>query len=121
MTLRPLDSRGAVRDAIFERFIRRRYEHERRKPRASIPFTLDEVCGLLGSTVARVERYLPGGGWWDRATLLTVEHMQARFGAERGAALAAFLTRLNLLVPQDDRRFRFLHLLLRDHLAFSRR
>jgi hypothetical protein len=112
-------STGDVRDAIFAQFIRSRYEHERRKPNASVPFTLDELYWHLGSMVARVEPYLPGGGWWDVPTLLTVAHMRERFGDEQGPALAELLTRLNLLVPVDDERMRFLHPLLRDHLAYQ--
>jgi hypothetical protein len=109
---------GAVRDAIFELFIRRRYEHEARKPNSSLPFTLDQLYSYLGSMVARVEPYLPGGGWWDVPTLLTTDHIRGRFGEDNGDALAEMLVRLNLLVPTDATRLRFLHLLLRDHLAF---
>lgn len=109
---------GTVRDAIFELFIRRRYEHEVRKPNSSLPFTLDQLYSYLGSMVARVEPYLPGGGWWDVPTLLTTDHIRERFGEDNGDALAEMLVRLNLLVPTDGTRLRFLHLLLRDHLAF---
>jgi hypothetical protein len=109
---------GAVRDAIFELFIRRRYEHEARKPNSSLPFTLDQLYSYLGSMVARVQPYLPGGGWWDVPTLLTTDHIRERFGEENGDALTELLVRLNLLVPTDSTRLRFLHLLLRDHLAF---
>ena len=110
---------GAVRDAIFELFIRRRYEHEARKPNSSLPFTLDQLYSYLGSMVALVEPYLPGGGWWAVPTLLTTDHIRARFGEDQGDALAEMLVRLNLLVPTDGTRLRFLHLLLRDHLAFQ--
>lgn len=112
-------SSGSVRDAIFELFIRRRYDHEQRKPHALMPFTLAEIYDHLGSIIARVDPYLPGGGWWDAPTLLTQEHIRERFGHERGVALIDVLTRLNLLVLVDDQRLRFLHLLLRDHLAFK--
>jgi DNA polymerase III delta prime subunit len=109
---------GAVRDAIFELFIRRRYEHEARKPNSSLPFTLDQVYSHLGSMVARVEPYLQGGGWWDVPTLLTTDHIRESVGEGNGDALAEVLVRLNLLVPTDGTHLRFLHLLLRDHLAF---
>src|SRR5262249_60082119 len=97
---------------------RRRYEHEKRKPNTSMPFTLDKIYWHLGSMVARVEPYRQGGGWWDAPTLLTREHIRERFGAEEGDALTEVLTRLNLLVPTDETRLRFLPLLLRDQLAF---
>jgi len=109
---------GAVRDAIFELFVRRRYEHEARKPNSSLPFTLDQLYSHLGSMVAQVEPYLQGGGWWAAPTLLTRDHIRERFGEDSGDALADVLVRLNLLVSVDDTRLRFLHLLLRDHLAF---
>jgi hypothetical protein len=109
---------GAVRDAIFELFIRRRYEHEARKPNSSLPFTLDQLYSRLGWMVTRVEPYLPGGGWWDVPTLLTTDHIRESAGEGNGDALAEVLVRLNLLVPTDSTHLRFLHLLLRDHLAF---
>jgi hypothetical protein len=96
---------GAVRDAIFDLFIQRRYEHEKRKPNASTPFTLDEIYWQLGSMVARVEPYVQGGGWWDAPTLLTRDHIRERFGNEKGDALAEMLTRLNILVPTDETDF----------------
>ena len=111
-------STGGIRDAIFEQFILRRYEHEARKPHATIPFSLDEVYDRVGSMVARVSPYLPGGGHWHAPTLISDEHIRERFGDQEGASLTEFLLRINLLVPTEPNRFRFLHLLLRDHLAF---
>jgi TIR domain/NACHT domain/HEAT repeats len=110
-------SEGDLRDAIFGAFVRRSHEREARKAHAEVPFALDELYKLLGWLTNSFEIFLPGGGGWLPPAAFTVEDMDQLTGQPVGAALADLGVRLNVLAPADEQRFRFVHLLLRDHFA----
>lgn len=110
-------SEGELRDAIFAAFVRRGYEREARKAHAQVPFSLDELYDLLGRLTGSFAIYLPGGGGWVPPAAFTVEEMDELTGRPVGAALADLGVRLNVLAPADEQRYRFVHLLLRDHFA----
>ena len=110
---------GAVRDAILERFFQSRFEHERRRPHGQPAFTLGELYVHLGKFVAQVEPYFQGGGIWSAPETFTVQSLGEWLGIENASELAELAVRLNIFIAADGNRYRFVHLLIRDHFAFN--
>jgi hypothetical protein len=98
-----------VRVRIFETYLRRRYEHERRKLNADLPFSLEEIADVLAQVAYRdFER------WHENVLTLHDFQIDLSYRADDFTELAC---RLHLLTPGEDSTFRFIHLLLRDHFA----
>lgn len=108
-------SSGALRDTIFETYVTRRYEHERRKPHAVLPHTLEQMFALLGKLAAQ-----DVVGFFFNApdNLIAYSDFERLLEAPQIPEFIEFSVRLNLLVPIEARVFRFTHLLLRDFFAF---
>lgn len=119
-------SGGDLRDRIFQTYIERRYEHERRKPFAELPFMLDEIVDLLGSVAQRDVH----NDFEDN--VIRQQYLNELFmdGKEQ-QEFTELCVRLHLLVPLGEvetsrvplRRefaYRFIHLLLRDYFAYRR-
>jgi len=106
--------RGQIRDAILERFIRRRYEYEQRKLRNELSLTLDEFYRHMGSLLFSVEPWLSGGGWWQQPEYTMEELSQS----DEARTTVETAVRLNLFRGDEKGVFRFAHLLFRDHFAF---
>jgi HEAT repeat protein len=116
-------SPGDLRDRIFERYVRARYDHEALRSPDPLPFTLDELTDGLGRAVMRaLSDHL------RRDSTLVAERdfdtMTHR------TAMTALAVHLHLLQPLGlgeflvftgikEMRWRFLHLLLRDYFAFQ--
>jgi HEAT repeat protein len=123
-------SPGDLRDAIFRQYVQRRYEHEARKlqfrqPPEEMPFTLEEIYEVLGRVAM-----------WNVADFLRTENVLLYrdfvrvLDAERAPAFTEMAVRLHLLSPagkirvglrdsDEENALRFIHLLLRDHVAFG--
>jgi hypothetical protein len=100
-----------LRDAIFETYVRRRYQHEARKPHADLPFSLAAMVGRLGD-LAILDAYR------QQDNLIAVEEVDLPAGGRD--AFLELAARLNLVVRRDESTFRFNHLLLRDYFACRR-
>jgi len=101
-------SEGDLRDAIFERFVKERYEHEKRSG-GEMRFSLDEIREYLGSLAME-----NADGWRNTLGLLTVDDIT---DVPDSANFITLILHLNLLLP-DERGYRFIHLRLRDHFAY---
>jgi hypothetical protein len=112
------DSPGDLRDKIFETYVRRRHEHERRKLHSNLPFTLEQVYDVLGS-IAMENATNPYAKKYDTVNVFTLEDFETVLGGEIAQAFANFMHQLHLLVPSGEHRLRFIHLLVRDYFAFS--
>lgn len=127
------DSPGDLRDAIFERYVRERYEHEARKLKLrgeEMPFTFDEVVSRL-QFIALESLFMEGGGETFYFKLLTDESSTidrifriARYIHLDDSESQLFVEtaiKLHYLVGQKSERgeetHRFYHLLLRDYFA----
>jgi hypothetical protein len=105
-------SQGDLRDKIFETYVRRRYEHEQRKPHANISVSLEllyEVLGYVGMADVSVK----GGN-----TLTKTLFLYSLGDEKRTAHFVELATRLHLLVQGEGNTLRFIHSLLRDYFAF---
>ncbi len=111
------NSASDLRDAIFERYVIGRYEHESRKMKARggvIPFTLRQLIAVLGWIALGKTMYSAD------ETVLSKSDFELNLGTpENAAKFTALAMSLNLLVPSENEDFRFIHLLMRDHFAFK--
>jgi HEAT repeat protein len=106
-------SRGDVRDKIFETYIRRRYEWEERRAKMSrrkLSFLLEEIKETLSELA--FESIIVFG---QNAIFLTDEDFR-RFNYIND--LLVFSINLQILVLTEAKTYRFVHLLIRNHLAF---
>lgn len=127
------DSPGDLRDAIFERYVRERYEHEARKLKLrgeEMPFTFDEVVSRL-QFIASESLLMIDGGETFYFKLLTDESSTidrifriARyiyFDDSESQLFVETAIKLHYLVGQKSERgeetYRFYHLLMRDYFA----
>lgn len=106
---------GDLRDRIFETYVSRRYEHERRKPNAQMPYSLEDLFDILGKLAAQdVVGYLFNAP----ENILVMRDFDRVVDTHKIAEFIEFAIRLNLLISIDAQMFRFAHLMLRDYLAF---
>ncbi len=131
------ESPGELRDAIFARYVRRRYQHEARKlqfrhPPEEMPFGLEEIYQVLGAaamltiTKPKKEENILPPEYFDKAqdesrrdlvALAIRLHLLVREGkaetfAKRGISAFPWTE------SEDSRTLYFIHLLLRDHFGF---
>src|SRR5690606_11535216 len=103
-------SPGDLRDAIFRKYVNERYEHERRKPHAKLPFTVEEMYeGLGGLAMGGAARYGEQG-------IGVVSKIEGEYAEWFELSIDQACT-LHLLVKVDDCSLRFIHWRLRDHFA----
>lgn len=96
------DSPGDLRDAIFERYVQGRYEHEARKAKLrgeKMPFALEEITAYLRQQAFEI--------------LNAYDSMQI-LGFDLNKPLLDFAVRLDYLTLE----YAFVHLLLRDYFAY---
>jgi len=105
-------SRGDLRDKIFETYVRRRYEHEKRKPHANVKASLELIYEVLGY-VGMGDVSTRGGNRLTRTLFL-----YSLGEEERAARFIELAIRIHLLTHGEDNTYRFVHLLLRDYFAF---
>lgn len=114
-------SSGELRDRIFTNYIAKRYKHEEIRSAESLPYTLEELIEKLGRAIVQMLR---DQCRYDFSLLAEEDFHEADRVALTGLAI-----RLHLLQPAgkgkvstefDDEqlRWRFFHLLLRDYLGF---
>lgn len=107
-------SPGDLRDKIFERYVHDRYKHEALKYRLrgeTVPYSLTEVYDRLGYVAVMNA----AGGWRVEDNVLNDDYHGAL-----DAAFAAFALQLDLVRPLADKDgLGFVHLRLRDYLAFA--
>jgi len=113
-----------LRDKIFMRYIEQRYRHEQAKIGAGLPFRLDEVKMILGqlamdNAVGGREQDEHGEFHEVRENVLIDADFKHPLLADRTEIFTTLMLQLNLLTLGEDGNFRFIHLLLRDALAFS--
>lgn len=106
---------GALRDKIFETYVSRRYEHERRKPNAQMPYSLTDLLDILGKLAAQD---VVGFFFGAPENILVMRDFDRVVDAHKIAEFVEFAIRLNLLISIDAQMFRFAHLMLRDYFAF---
>lgn len=119
-------SAGDVRDAIFEAYCKQRYEHEARKRNADLPFTYEEMMDILGELAMwNANDYRPGKEWGDDDSkpesnvLIPYDFEYVIEDTEQITAFQEMTVQLNILAPINDKDYRFVHLLLRDFLAYT--
>ena len=113
---------GDVRDKIFELYVKRRYEHEKRKLYADLPFTLQQIKEILGQVAMETL------GYWYLDDFLPLEVFETIMGYEKTVGFCKLAIHLHFLLDitiKDDeseevfKGYRFIHLLLRDYFAFE--
>ncbi|HLY25458.1 MAG TPA: HEAT repeat domain-containing protein [Aggregatilineales bacterium] len=103
--------RGEVSDRIFDAYLRRRYEHERRKPFAELPYSYDKMIRVL-QCVARTD------ATGESQNTLRHLYINQCLGYEPEEFIEQAI-RLHILLPTiDPQVFQFIHLLLRDYFAY---
>jgi HEAT repeat protein len=118
-------SPGDLRDRIFRNYIAKRYEHERLHSLDPLPFSLEALIEGLGRAALNML------GDWNRTDWTKIAQLDVDSAGVPN--LADFAVRLHLLQPlgmakiersnyrgnePEQFQWRFLHLLLRDYLAF---
>jgi DNA polymerase III delta prime subunit len=131
-------SKGDVRDKIFETYVRRRYEHEMRKPHASHEFTVDDIYRVLGYASwyyasdyrvrnSRLPR--PSETEYQLRREFDTRDLTTQFDNQTAQVFLETAEELHLVtvvaingsssIPSTySKRYRFLHLLFRDHFAY---
>jgi HEAT repeat protein len=122
-------SPGELRDRIFERYMRQRYERETRRVEQigrALPYTLDEIYSILGELAMSNARNAgrPGPLIPVKENVLEHHHLESVLDAADIPPFTDLVTRLHLLDhgeidTQGSPTFRFVHLLLRDFLGFE--
>ncbi len=108
-----LKSAGELRDKIFDRYIRQRYDHEVGKG-AEIPYTVQEIIQKLGWLAM-----INASGWPHEDNVLVISELEKHIGVDLTSVFTDCVQQLNLLSQDENVSFRFIHLLLRDSLAFQ--
>jgi HEAT repeat protein len=104
--------RGDLRDKIFETYVHKRYEHEKRKLHADLPFSLPEITRVLGQAAMNNTRFFKADNLLDYDTFQSVL-------SGRTDSFLDLVCRLHLLTPAENKTFRCIHLLLHDFFAFG--
>ncbi|MEO8391427.1 MAG: HEAT repeat domain-containing protein [Chloroflexota bacterium] len=103
-----------LRDAVFRTYIQRRYAHEALKPHISLSYQLDEIYEILGKVTIQFLR--------DVRKQEVNQISVSSFNGVIDKDISNFLEvtqRLHILVPNEKDSYRFAHLLLRDHFAYT--
>jgi hypothetical protein len=107
---------GALRDFIFERYIAESYAYQVRRSGGNLPFTLEQVKQVLG-----VVAFRDASLRWKNNSLNKDSFDEGLREAEIPLfSLEEFITfaQTLYLVVGETYPYRFVHLLLRDHLAY---
>jgi hypothetical protein len=111
------ESRIELRDRIFETFVRRRYDLEKRRLHPELSFTIEEIYDRLGNVAhATLQRnVLSRAGAAVDARNDIVEQIESTMGAEAAAFLKQ-CHRLHFLISAGGST-RFIHALLQEHFG----
>ncbi len=117
-----LNNAHELREKIFMRYIDQRYQHERTKVGADLPFTLGEVKAILARLAmenATGDFYRDNQGklYTPRENVLMSADFKRAVPDDFNGNFSEMMVRLNLLARNEDDTYRFIHLLLRDTLA----
>jgi|GEM_PF-1305537 len=118
-----------LRDAIFGQYMQASYDFEARRRELlgeEMPFTLEKVLDVLGHAaminVADIKRD-DHKDWGKRTNIIEnilVHHdFTYQLEPEQVQSFLQFIPRLNVIEQLEDGTYRFLHLLIRDYLAFN--
>lgn len=115
-------SRGDLRDAIFARYLWERYRHD--EVRYNVPMTLgyDEMIAVLGELAMwNAGSWRPYSPQRPESNILNYDDLAYVLGEDPQtiADFVSMMRRLSILIPMEERRFRFIHWFLRDHLAYT--
>ena len=117
---------GDVRDAIFKAYCRQRYQYEARKRNADLPFTYDEMMEILGELAMwNANDWRPGKAWRDderrpeENVLIPYDFAYVIKNKDLIKNFKQMIVHLNILSPTNETDYRFVHLLLRDFLAYD--
>jgi hypothetical protein len=107
---------GEIRDEIVPIVLRQRYDRERQKPDAVIPFTLEEMYehlryGIMGLANGDIQAYSGGPSFKG-----PLEYWLAQVVGERTEAFLEEALRMRFLVHDETYQF---SLVVRDHMAFG--
>lgn len=106
-------SPGDLRDKIFETYLRRRYEHESRKPNVNLSFTLADIYQILELKAINTLQ-----GLFGDEVIFTFSNFEAVTEDKHRYSFIQLALLLHLIVKVDNDHFQFIHLLFRDYLAF---
>ena len=111
---------GALRDAIFNAYIRERYEHERRKLKVKGLTPLFELEKLL-LDLGWIAMVNAAGGKDVKENVLSKRNFWCVVGSNRSPEFVGFCQQLNLILEVEaNQTWRFVHLKLRDTLSYGR-
>jgi hypothetical protein len=117
-------SPGDLRDRIIAQYLHKRYQWEVRKRK--VPFSLDELYDSLGQIAME-----DAARSWGRNIISIEELGEICNSGTRAKELADLCAKLNVFLEKQEQvtgrftrefitRYRFIHLLVRDHFAFHR-
>lgn len=113
--LSQVDNRTMFRELLIIEYIKQLYEHERRRRKEkSLPVTVERLMDGLGKVAMR-----------NASNPLAVTNsftenelkIMGISNAEEKAALTKTALELGILLPQPNRRYKFIHMMVRDTLA----
>jgi hypothetical protein len=105
---------AALREKIFDAYVRSRFAHEQRHGSAELPFPIDEICWVLGEAVIDGVEYREAGP--GEKGIAVENSIQKRLGTQATAFIEQML-RLHVLIRASGT-LSFIHHLLRDHFGF---
>lgn len=106
------NSPGDLRDEILNTYVRKRYDWESALENTAIPYSLAGLYDALGQIAMRA------AADGRTANLLKLADVKAVIG-ENALLLIDWAEQLNLLARVETETWRFIHMLVRDHFAFS--
>jgi DNA polymerase III delta prime subunit len=106
---------GVLREEVFRAYVERRFEHERLRVNADLPFSLDEIYAVLGKAALENQDFSAS---WNHFSGITIEESIDGQLGERAGAFIDQAVRLHLLIRDEKGELRFIHLLVRDHFGF---
>jgi hypothetical protein len=104
---------GELRDKILRAYIEKRYRREARRLGESIVYNLSDIYNILGPIA------MDDAGGYGNMNMFPNRTLQDQLKEEDVKRFLDFMLLLRILVSERHNSFRFSHLLLRDHFAFT--
>lgn len=105
---------GDLRDVIFNKYIEARYAHEEARG-LGMPFSFAETRHVL-----ELIAFKNASGYKTEENVIRRADVELVLSPERAAAFIPFAVKMHYLLPRDEEGiFGFIHLLLRDTLAYT--
>ena len=109
-SLKTMDSLGDIRDELFHRYFRRLYDFEAAHTDHELPVMLEDVYSRLGKTLLALRGSAFQVFWSD-------DYLELPF--ELDPDVLTLIVRLRIIAVGPDGRYRFRHILVHHHFAFS--